>query len=618
MNLDLPTCVIRSAKGDNLILQRTVLDCPPARRALYWRHVIGPDDLSAETVGTQIRFGGTAAIRFDTYFGSFFEQHWRLHTRLDELAVSVHVRGDALVQVWRRSSLGETLVGEQVTDGRGAEIAIPHDPINHRQYGLLFLTIAARGAPVVMEGAEWIARNAAADPVGLAAVFCTFNREADIARLLTHLADNDATLAALARVVVVNQGRPGLLQYPHIAAAAHRMGDQLMMIEQDNFGGAGGFTRGLMAALDDQAATHFVFLDDDIRIEPESLCRLAAFFALASRDIAVGGHMLDLLQPQRLFEAGATIGDRNWGFLPQHHMVDLIDPMRLVDLTEPQAVHYCGWWCFGAPLRLVREVGLPLPCFIRGDDLEYGLRLHGRGIPNVPMPGIAVWHEPFYLRIGGWQLYYETRNMLVAGALHLDFAPHRVAARMAKHLLLHLLTFRYYSAALVIRGIEDFLTGPAILDGDPAVLHATLAPLRAAYPQNTTPCYTVLPRAEIPPLPRGQNGYRARFILALLRNWFVPAREVKARRMPHHLFGWVTAFSHDHLALDTGWDTAQPTVRRCRTTFRALARRGFRAIMMLYRRAPALQAVWRGAAPRLISETNWRAYLRLPPRTGSV
>ena len=52
-------------------------------------------------------------------------------------------------------------------------------------------------------------------------------------------------------------------------------------------------------------------------------------------------------------------------------------------------------------LALVEKVGLPLPVFIRGDDVEYGLRLYMRGVDTIVMPGIAVWHEPFYLKIGG-------------------------------------------------------------------------------------------------------------------------------------------------------------------------------------------------------------------------
>ena len=128
----------------------------------------------------------------------------------------------------------------------------------------------------------------------------------------------------------------------------------------------------------------------------------------------------------------------------------------------------------------IGEHGLPLPCFIRGDDVEWGVRLHNRGVPTAPIPGIAVWHEPFYLKIGGWQLYYETRNALICAALHEEFSPRRVFLLGFKRLMTHLLTYRYYNAALVVRALEDAARGPALLQADPRALHAGLAELRRA------------------------------------------------------------------------------------------------------------------------------------------
>ena len=44
---------------------------------------------------------------------------------------------------------------------------------------------------------------------------------------------------------------------------------------------------------------------------------------------------------------------------------------------------------------------MPLPCFIRADDVEFGLRLHRDGVVTVPRPGVGICHEPFYLKVGG-------------------------------------------------------------------------------------------------------------------------------------------------------------------------------------------------------------------------
>jgi len=73
-------------------------------------------------------------------------------------------------------------------------------------------------------------------------------------------------------------------------------------------------------------------------------------------------------------------------------------------------MHFNGWWMFGFPKRWVERVGMPLPCFIRGDDIEFGMRLHEAGLPTVPLPGVAVWHEPFYLKLGQKKLWGDRRR----------------------------------------------------------------------------------------------------------------------------------------------------------------------------------------------------------------
>ncbi len=553
-----------------------------------------------------------ATLRFDTYFNVFFEQHWRQHTKLRDLRLAGQVDSPCDLRVFRRSSAGVSLLHEQFLPGGGPfEVAIPAEPFNFRQHGLLWFEITAGDQPVTFLEANWVAAGELAASVGLGVVFCTFNREGDIGKVLDALTADPQVADRIARIFVVNQGRPGLACHPAVAPALARTPAKVRIIEQGNFGGAGGFSRGLLEALDDDAVTHVAFLDDDIQIEPDSLLRMASFFALSNDDAVVGGHMLDSVQPTKLYEAGAVIDSRNWSFNPQHHMLDIADPQNLGQLLGPSPIHYNGWWCFGFSKAIVARMGMPLPCFIRGDDTEFGLRLYSAGLPTLPMPGIAVWHEPFYLKLGGWQLYYETRNMLIAASCHFGFEPLGVAVRMLKHLLLHLLTFRYYSAALIVRGIEDFLRGPRILDGPPQPLHASLNALRTRYPPSVTGRAQVLAAATIPDLPKGRLGYCVALARALIRNGTVPTRTIPPRRLDVHAFSWVVLKRADHIALDTWWDTELPTFQRSREHFRDIGWRGLVAIFALYRRAAQMKAEWRAAHSRLTSQKFWRDYLGL-------
>lgn len=259
---------------------------------------------------------------------------------------------------------------------------------------------------------------------------------------------------------------------------------------------------------------------------------------------------------------------------------------------------------------------MPLPCFIRGDDVEWGMRLYGRGVPTVPLPGVGIWHEPFYLKSGGWQLYYETRNMLICAALHMNFSPRHVAGQMLMQLMTYLLTYRYYSAALVVRAAEDFLRGPAILDADPQALHASLAKLRALHPEGTVAREVVLWDAPLAAPPHSRMRSAMTLGAVLLRNWRKPSSPTaRPRRLPLRDLVWFRVAQSDALAIETHWERELPLFRRDRAQFRALLRAGLRVVRALYAAAPKLRTAWAQEAPRITSVSHWHAYLGLPRRS---
>ena len=600
------------------MLQRFRMEREVPNRPLYWRAeqqsgpMFGPPQVDVGANGTlHIATGST--LSFDTYFNSFFETPWRLHTRLDGLTLRLNVTGKFDVRVFRRAPGRRDMMHQEVILGDGpVDIRMSHRVVNFRQNGVLALELTARDGPARFIDAAWVTDEPELNATGLALAFCTFNREADITAVLGSIIGDAVVLDRLARIYVVNQGCPNLAGNPAFADLIAQSGGKLRLIEQGNFGGAGGFGRGMLAALDDPAVTHVALLDDDIVVEPDSLLRMAAFFALATSDVALGGHMLDRAQPTSLFEAGAIISDRHWTFLPQHHGCDIGNPHTLEPLNHPTPIHYNGWWCCGFPLSLVRQVGLPLPCFIRGDDMEYGWRLHQQHVPTIAFPGIAVWHEPFYLRIGSWHLYYETRNMLVASSLHAPFVPRDVVRRMVRHLVMHLLTFRYYSASLIIMGIRDYLAGPDILRQNPAAIHASLMALKSCYPAAAVARGTVLDVQPTTPMPRSKRKYLLCLARETLRHLLAPTKQAPARLLDVRYFNWALMRRAEHVAVETWWDRDLPTFRRSREQARMLLWEAFWVVLELYRRAASCAQAWRAATPELVSVAFWRSYLNVP------
>ncbi len=598
-----------------LPLQPFLTACSADRRELYWRlhqPAGAAPDLGAQAEATLHARPG-ATLSFDSYFNSFFESQWRRYTALSALVLQVVVQGEAVLRVFRRVANHRVLLLQQDIRSGLNEICLNDRAINFRQHGVLSVDLVARASGVTFVSACWMGEDVPQAAVGLAAIFCTFNREAALARCLDSLGADAGALARLARVIVVNQGRPGLARHPAMAEAVHRLAGKLVLIEQGNHGGAGGFTRGLLAAMDDPALTHVVLLDDDIEIEPGSLARMTAFFALAKRDVVLGGHMLDMIHPATLYEAGAIISDRHWAFLPQHHGRHIGNPDTLEALSHPAPVHYNGWWCCGFPIALLQEHGLPLPCFIRGDDLEWGLRLHNRGVPTVPMPGIAVWHEPFYLKLGGWQLYYETRNMLVAAALHLPADRAATVRRLARQVVRHLLTFRYYSTALLLDGIQDFLAGPGIMRAEPLAVHAGLAARKAEFPDAGVPRERVLAKQLLRPAPRTTPGSLALLARLVVRNALARTQPIPPRQIAVEDLDWMAMSGVEHVAVETWWDNDKPSFHRSREHHRALLLRGARLLLRLYREGPATTAAWQAAFPELTSVPFWQSYLKLAP-----
>lgn len=598
-------------------LQRVLIDRAPELRPLYWRTTrlesAGNGAYGAELLddGTIALLTGTT-LSFDSYFGGFFESHWRMNTRLHSLVLSVSVAGACVVRLRRRSIGVDKLLSERVVTGdtgmQTLRFAVPDESGNFREYGLLYFEVTAVGDDVRFLKASWLA-EVAPTPVRLGIVLCTFNRERFVAAVLKTMAADPVLLARLDRVFVVNQGKPGLARHPLVAPLVDRIGSRLTIIEQGNFGGAGGFTRGLMASLDDPTLTHCAFLDDDIRLESDTILRLIAFLSLAKDNVAVAGHMLDSVQPTRLYEGGAVIDHDNWFPRPVQQDTDLTAAEGLNQLAQPQPVHFNGWWCFAVSLDIVRRLGLPMPCFIRGDDAEYGMRLYRNGVRTIPLPGAAVWHEPFYLKLGNWQLYYETRNLLVLAALHDRFAAKPALRRVGRAWLLHMLTFRYYGAALILKGLSDFLQGPAVLRQNPQPLHAGVLALRRTYEPKQVNRHEVLEKAVIASMPRRRMMFLFWFLFVLLRNALVPTQKTKPVVVGAGEFSWPGLRHADHIVLDNWWEPDMSAYHRDRGVFWKLSRQTIPVMLQLLRRGNRTAASWQAAAPELTSTKFWTSYL---------
>ena len=116
-----------------------------------------------------------------------------------------------------------------------------------------------------------------------------------------------------------------------------------------------------------------------------------------------------------------------------------------------------AWWYCCFPMDVVSEENLPLPIFIRGDDLEYGLRNMKH---LILMNGICVWHEPFENKYSSFLEYYIIRNRLVDNTFHFpDWGKAQLKKAVWGQWRRECKFYRYKNVDLHTRGVRDFLKG---------------------------------------------------------------------------------------------------------------------------------------------------------------
>lgn len=415
-----------------------------------------------------------AKISTDTFFGALYLSYWVKYTSVRDIQLVVRLKGSAVVQIVDTTDWGEEVVIQKSissTTLQDHKISLPElsetHPFNGQGPHRRHVTIKAAGECTVA-GMLFSTQSAPKRKLSLSIGLCTFNQEKMFARTLERLASLVENTDSIHAIHVVNQGQPfasdkirNLLQKPKFRCT-----------EQRNLGGCGGFTRTIFDALaSDEPVTHHLLMDDDIVLDERMIGRAIQFLEHMTAPYALGAPMIDALRPTTMYEAGAFIRHDN-RLQPYCHNVDLTRKGALAHFDKPVNTDYNAWWFCILPLEQCRDVRLPAPIFIRGDDFEYGQRLAAAGVPTLTLPSIAVWHEPFYAKPSGWQDYYDLRNRLIFGATY----PSRVSQLSVAHVTglvtTSILNHNYLSAELRLRAIEDFLAGPdATLSRDTEDLH---------------------------------------------------------------------------------------------------------------------------------------------------
>ncbi|MDZ8171068.1 glycosyltransferase [Microbacterium xanthum] len=570
-------------------------------------------------------------VSFASYFNAFPASYWQHWTTVREITLSVRTNGPATVLVYRSNGEGvkQRILTNEVDGQATTRVDLTLD--KYGDGGWIWFDIFADAEDVIFEGAEWTTEQEPARTGKASLGITTYNKPGFCVETLAALADAPDVLEYVDRIFVIDQGTDLVAEQVKFDEIAGRLGDTLQVIRQSNLGGSGGFARAMTETLARPDSGFVQLLDDDVRIEPESVRRSIVFGQYAAAPTIVGAHMFDLLDRPKL-HAWAEVVDEDpfmWRTLFQERMPhDFAEgnirqtPMLHMRLDAD----YNGWWMCLIPVDVLREIGLSLPAFIKWDDAEYSLRARAAGVPTVSMPGVALWHVSWVGKDDSldWQAYFHARNRVLAGLLHSSRPEGGTLLRHSRRMdLKHLMMMQYYPVALRHRALRDLLSGPAHLWPSLPTAMPAARDLAKQFPETEvhrdtgTPIRSRRGRQVFAHRRRHQfdspTGLRLRWFTAstLARHWFhrpapenTTQPEVEFSKLDAH---WWRIPVVDSALVTTADGSGKNVYTRDRAKYRSMLLESIRLHRRLRREWARLSREYRAALPSLTSPESWRA-----------
>lgn len=599
---------------DGRILLQTIVTPDP--------DICGEDELFFHREpGVTLR-SGTGALAFrqdaragtDTYMNLFNLGTWSRACRLHGLTLRLAGSGRFALRVTLLGGSGDVLwlFEDLVTlDPGGIEIDLgamlgprPDGGPAAPREGLAHLRLTALEDEAELTSGALLAPCPDPAEVRLAIAVTTFRREAEVARTAARIAGFlDAAapwLGAQVHLFVIDNGGTA-------APAPH---PRLTMLANPNLGGAGGFARGLAAALDG-GFSHCLFMDDDASIQMESLVRTLAVLRLArSPQAAVAGAMISEARRWAMWENGAVFSGACRPMFVGTNLRNAaaVAAMEIAAARPKPAGFYAGWWFFAFPVAAVRR--FPFPFFVRGDDISFSL---ANRFDTVTLNGVVSFQEDFSAKESPLTLYLDLRNHLHHHLVHpaLEIGALGTARIALRFIGRSIVRMHYDSAEAQLAAWADVMKGPDFFAANAGMAErrpqiSALARTEAWRPMDAPP------PGAVPPSPARWRAQAAKLTLNghLVPLWRLIAgsADIPAdhRGLIWPLWGKARARFHD-VSGSRGYEVRHDKAR--------FARIAGRALVMAWRwRAayPALREAHRAAYPALADRGFWQARFAPP------
>lgn len=423
--------------------------------------------------GVCILFRKGAIMTTDTYFNSLTIEKWRKYTKVSKVTLTLSLQGRFNVSLCWKQRINDFYAERELKNitvdaDEKTEITLEFP---EETKGMFFFRLET-----LEEGGKFYGGSYETEiqeecrPVKIGIVVCTYRREKYICEnvelIRQDIIENPKSpLYGRLELFISDNGKTlepyGLTN------------DKIHVFPNKNAGGAGGFTRGMIEILKrpQKGITHVLLMDDDVVVDTASILKTAAILSLVKEEYAdafIGGAMLRSDQRNIQVESGASWNAGN--LIPLKQNLDLRLWQNCLLNEQEEYREYNAWWYCCFPMDLVNADNLPLPIFIRGDDLEYGLR---NMKTLILMNGICVWHEPFENKYSSFLEYYIIRNRLIDNSFHFPgWGKKELIRELLREYRREGYLYRYQNVSLYLRGIRDFLKGIDFLEQtDAEALH---------------------------------------------------------------------------------------------------------------------------------------------------
>lgn len=407
-------------------------------------------------------------ISTSTYFNLFPIHYWKTYTNVTEISFKFSFSGKLQFKLIGSIDKAQSANIENIADyayelsevdvceltGNGNELITVFDitKIQSLAFSNLYIEILALNETILYEDGGIYTKSKPIREVNLALVTTTYKREIYVSRnraLMLKYLDNELPLFWY----IIDNGQ----------TLIEETTEKLRVLHNKNYGGAGGFGRGLYEAELAKNFTHIMYSDDDVEIEPRIYERVIQFYQyVLSPKTCLGGAMLSQedqkIQRERYckFRSNEVCTDS------KNVMLDITQLGELLfnNLDNITPISAFAWWFCVFPLELGFNNKYPLPLFFQGDDIEFGLRLNKHNYKLINFNSLGLWHEKVQLK-NYIRRYYQRRNSLILTIIYGNYF--KAISLIISRTILALLNMTYKTLEIEFLGYKDALKGAEYL-----------------------------------------------------------------------------------------------------------------------------------------------------------